>query len=86
MAKKKYKRKEKKTEVKEPVGAYAKRSIRIFNSFEEQENYELEQMAAQSPLVILQQMRAFINAAYGMHGYNPDKLPAKHFVRIVKGF
>ena len=83
MANKKYKIKEKRMEVKEPQMAYAKRKIHIFNSFEEQENYELEQMAALSPVQVLQQMCQFINAAYGMHGYNPENLPRKHFIKIM---
>ena len=57
--------------------------IRIFKSFEEQAAYELEQMAALTPEEILRQLRQFVNRAYGMHGYDPDKLPKKHFVKII---
>jgi hypothetical protein len=72
------------TKINEPVApAYKSREIRIFNSVEEQETYELQQMAALSPLEILQQLRSFINHAYSMHGYDPDKLPLIHKIQIV---
>jgi hypothetical protein len=71
-------------EVNEPTAIYDERKIHIFNSFEEQAEYELKQMAALSSEQILQQLRKFINIAYGMHGYDPDKLPQKHIIKIVK--
>jgi len=80
MAKKK---KEKPKEVNEPIATYGKRPIHIFNSFEEQADYELKQMAALSPEQILQQLRKFINIAYGMHGYDPNNLPKKHSIKII---
>lgn len=84
MPKKKiYKTKEKPSTVAEPVIDYKKRKIHIFKSFEEQEQYELIEMAALSSLEILEQLRSFINIAYGMHGYNPDNLPKKHSIKII---
>ena len=65
------------------MAAYGTNHVRVFNSFEEQASYELSQLAALSSEQILQQLRKFINIAYGMHGYNPDKLPKKHFVKII---
>jgi hypothetical protein len=71
-------------EVNEPAAEYRHRSFTFFNSFEEQEEYELKQMSLLSPVEILQQLRRFVNTAYGMHGYDPEKLPQIHTVRIVK--
>ena len=83
MAKNKtYKTKSGKPKVNEPLSAYG-RPMRIFKSFEEQEAYELKQMAALSSEQILQQLRKFINIAYAMHGYDPNNLPKKHFIKIV---
>ena len=69
--------------VNEPAAAYHKKQIQIFNSFEEQEAYELKKMAGLSPIEILQQLRQFINIAYGMHGYDPNNLPTKHSIKII---
>ncbi len=74
--------KEENNEVNEPQ-AFIKREIRIFASFEEQEEFERKQMQQLSPEERLMQMRQFINIAYGMHGYNPDNLPKKHTVKII---
>ncbi len=49
MAKKKYKTKEKKTEVKEPQAAYGSREMKFFNSFEEQENDNYKWLATLTP-------------------------------------
>jgi hypothetical protein len=76
-------KKHKTNELKEPAVVYD-REIHIFNSFKEQEDYELKQMAMLSPIEILQQLRKFINIAYGMHGYDPDKLPKKHTIKIIE--
>ncbi|MCG3168107.1 MAG: hypothetical protein POELPBGB_03907 [Bacteroidia bacterium] len=83
MAAKKYKSGKSKSLVKEPEVGYSEKKIHIFNSFAEQEQYELEQMAVLTPVEILQQMRKFINTAFAMHGYNPEKLPKKHTITIV---
>ena len=71
-------------EVNDPAASYNS-NFRIFNSFEEQEQYELKLMASYSPKQILEQMRMFINTAYGMHGYDPNNLPKEHSIRIIKG-
>ncbi len=68
----------------EPSLPYAQPKIRVFHSFEEQEEYEFREMAKRSGLEILSQMRGFINIAYGMHGYDPAHLPTVHSFRIVK--
>ena len=73
---------EKDNEVNEPGFPYG-REIKIFNSFEEQAEYELNEMAKLTPLQRLIQLRQFINTAYGMHGYNPDDLPTKHSIEII---
>lgn len=78
-------KKENKNKVEEPATGYSKRTIRVFNSFEEQHQYELEQMAQLTPLELLLQLRKQINIAYGMHGFNPDKLPTQHTIKTVKG-
>lgn len=70
-------------EANEPVASYGG-EFRIFNSFEEQELYELKLMASFKPQQILEQMRKLINTAYGMHGYDPTKLPQKHNIKIIK--
>jgi hypothetical protein len=85
MTKKKIYKTKKETEtVHEPSTTYGKRGIRIFSSFEELDNYELQEMAKLSSEQILQDLRKFINIAYGMHGYDPDKLPQKHTVKIIQ--
>lgn len=82
--KKKKENKEEKSKAKEPAAGYGSRSFQIFHSFQEQEAYQLSEMAKLKPEEILMQLRKFINIAYGMHGYDPDKLPAKHSIRIIK--
>lgn len=82
--KKKYKNKEEKNKLHEPLASYsAKNSILIFKSFEEQEEYNRIQMANLTPLQRLEQLRRMINVAYGMFGYDPAKLPAKHKLTIL---
>ena len=66
-----------------PSPVYKNREMHIFNSFAEQEAYELKQMAALTPIEILQQMRQFITIAYSIQGYDPDHLPLKHSIRII---
>jgi hypothetical protein len=85
MAKKKtYKTIEKGNELNDSLIPYTeKKSIVIFKSFEEQEEYNRVQMAKLSPLERLQQLRKMINVAYGMYGYNPDNLPTKHKLTIL---
>ncbi len=61
-----------------------KNTFRVFASFEEKELFELQEMAALSPLERLQQLRLMINVAYGMHGYNPDKLPTQHHIYGIR--
>ena len=70
-------------QVNEPLAVYGNK-LRFFHSFEEQEQAELEEMAALSSVEILQQLRRFINIAYGMHGYNPDALPISHNISDIK--
>ncbi len=87
--KEKTKKKEKKTSpgaVNEPVVNYQKGDLVFFNSFEEMNLHDREEMAKLSPLECLQRMRQLINLAYGMHGYDPNKLPKKHNIRIIKNF
>ncbi len=81
--KKKKEKKENKDQVNEPLAIYGN-NLRFFQSFEEQEKAELEEMASLSSVEILQHLRRFINTAYGMHGYNPDVLPSKHNISNIK--
>lgn len=83
MSKRKPKKKQS-NEVNEPAVGYTVGKMPVFNSFDAQEEYELKQMAALSPNQILEQLRKFINIAYGMHGYDPQKLPLVHSIRIIK--
>jgi hypothetical protein len=75
-------KKNKKNEVSEPAVEYGK-ELRFFDSFEEMDEYDREQMAALTPIECLEQLRCLINLAYGMHGYDPKKLPKKHSIKII---
>jgi hypothetical protein len=70
------------SKVEEPLLDYLPRKFLIHHSFESKEAEELSAMAKLSPIEILTQLRQMINLAYGMHGYDPDKLPTKHSIRI----
>ena len=67
----------------EPQVSY-ERPFHVFNSFEAQQEYELTEMAKLTGEQILQQMRQMINIAYAMHGYDPTKLPNKHFITFIQ--
>ncbi len=82
--KKSYKKNSSNSKAEEPSSVYKKRTIKIFHSFEEQEEFELQQMALLKPIELLQHLRRLINFAYGMHGYDPNNLPKKHSIRIIK--
>jgi len=77
-----HKPRKKADEVNEPAVAYGHNLI-FFNSFEEMNRYDREQMAKLTTLQIFQNLRRLINLAYGMHGYDPSKLPKKHNIKIV---
>jgi hypothetical protein len=64
-----------KKKLKEPEVAYESRKIRVFHSFEE--------MSKLTSIEILQQLRKFINIAYGLKGYDPNNLPKKHSIKIL---
>lgn len=82
--KKKYKTSDKENELKDSLSPYTeKKSVVIFKSFEEQEEYNRAQMAKLTPLERLQHLRKMINVAYGMFGYDPDNLPTKHKITIL---
>lgn len=71
---------------KKPISTekpYETRKIRVFHSFEEQEEYETSEMSKLTPVEILQQLRKFINIAYGLKGYDPNNLPKKHSIKIL---
>lgn len=72
------------TRAQEPEITYSRKPFKVFTSFEEQEEYELGEMAKLSSEEVLSQLRKFIDIAYGMHGYEPGKLPLKHSLTIVK--
>ena len=69
--------------INEPLIKYGTSQVKIFKSSKEQEEFEIKQMASLSSLEILQQLRKFINVAYGMHGYDPNNLPSKHTIKIL---
>ena len=73
----------KQNQANEPQPAYS-RPFKIFNSFEEQQEYELSEMSKLTGEEILKQMRQMINVAYGMHGYDPMNLPKKHDIVIIQ--
>ena len=73
----------KNTKVSESLETYT-RTLKVFNSFEEQQIYELNEMALLSSVEILTHLRKLINLAYGMHGYNPNKLPKQHTITNIK--
>lgn len=82
--KKKYKTSEDENKVNEPLASFTeKKSIVIFKSFEEQEDYNRAQMAKLTPLERMQHLRKMINLAYGMYGYDPNNLPTKHKITIL---
>lgn len=64
--------------VSEPDISYQKRTLKFFNSFQEQNDYERNQMAQLTKTELMQNLRRYINIAYGMHGYDPGNLPKKH--------
>lgn len=74
---------ENKNNLNEPIVPYT-RSLQIFHSFEEQEAYNLKEMASFSPLESLQHLRKCINLAYGMHGFDPNNLPKKHTISNIR--
>lgn len=75
--------KNKQNKLNEPQASY-ERPFQVFKSFEEQQAYELMEMSKLTGEQILQQMRQMINIAYGMHGYDPLKLPKKHDIDIIQ--
>lgn len=85
MAKKKKHTKQKKVtkQANEPSAVYGK-SLVFFKSFEEQEEYNREKVILLNPIEILQHLRQMINIAYGMHGFDPQKLPKKHKISFKK--
>jgi hypothetical protein len=70
-------------ELNEPNIGYG--NFSFYQSFEEQETASLHAMALLTPLERLQQLRKLINTAYGMHGFNPNKLPQRHSIKIILG-
>ena len=70
--------------VNDYIPDYGEKTLRIFKSFEDQNNYEREQMAKLTPIELLQNLRRYINIAYGMHGFDPDNLPEKHTLTFYK--
>jgi hypothetical protein len=84
MAKKRsYTVKKKKAAVRERKEEYGNKTLRFYSSFEEQAQDELKEMAKLTPLQVLKHLRKFINLTYGMHGYDPKKLPKKHTLHIT---
>jgi hypothetical protein len=79
----KNKKKKKENELSEPEVTYGRPELVFFNSFEEMNEYDRVEMAKLSPEETLQQMRRFINIAYGMHGFDPNKLPQNHTIEVV---
>ncbi|MGZ5244260.1 MAG: hypothetical protein ACXWEY_11460 [Bacteroidia bacterium] len=57
--------------------------LKIYKSFEEQEEAERTYSLSLTPIERLMHLRKSINLAYGMHGYDPDNLPKKHSIKII---
>ena len=83
--KKNYKTKTKEPKANEPVAAYGAKRIHFFKSFEEQEEYELIQMAALSPKELLNKLemmrRFFLRTYLTADGNWP---PLKRIITITK--
>ncbi len=75
--------KEDKNQVNEPSAVYKNSRIVFFNSFEEQEEYNLKYSASLSPLECLQQMRKLIHFAYRMDGVDFENPPTKHKITFL---
>jgi hypothetical protein len=60
-----------------------KRPFKIFKTKEDQENAEREYSASLTPLERLFVLRKMINNAYGMHGFEPNKIPKTRSLRII---
>lgn len=71
-----------KNEVNDPAASYitGKNRIVIFNSFEEQEEYNTKFAASLTPLECLQHMRKLINVGYRLNGIDMDNPPTKHSI------
>ncbi len=68
--------------VQEPQNVY-EHPIKIFKSFEEQNDFERREMAKLSPIEVMTQMRQLINKAYGMKGYGPAIVPKERSIKII---
>ncbi len=86
MAKKKLKQSD--TEINnvinEPNVVYAGHDLTFFNSIEEQNRFELEELSKLNSEEILRNLRKFINISFGMKGYNPENLPTQHKITFKK--
>ena len=57
--------------------------IRIYKSFEEADQADRIYMANLTPVQTLEQMRMFINKAFGMKGFDPSDLPIERNIKII---
>jgi hypothetical protein len=74
------KKKKDENELNDPMAVYGNSRIVIFNSLEEQEEYNAKVAAALSPLECLEHMRKLINVGYRLNGIDMDKPPTKHSI------
>lgn len=61
-----------------------KRSIKFYNSFEEQEEDSRSQLAMLSSSELMIALRKLINMNFGMSGFNINNLPKKHTIKIIQ--
>jgi hypothetical protein len=84
MSSKKLKKKNRiSSDAKEPLMVYNANSVRVFNSFDHQADWERSEMAKLNGYECLLRLRQYINIAYQMHGFDPDSLPHNHSIKIV---
>lgn len=68
-------------EVNDPMAQYGNRIV-IFNSFEEQEEYNAKVAAALTPLECLEHMRKLIIVGYRLNGIDMNKPPNTHSIKF----
>lgn len=61
-----------------------KRKLTFFKSIEDKNLDDLKAMRASTFEERMLQLRADINLAYGMYGFDPENLPTKHFLTFIQ--
>ena len=71
-------------ELNEKEGEYLSPGIRIFHSYEEQEEDLINEMAGLSKQERLIRLRQSINIAYGMHQAHTHAMSEKHTITFIQ--